>query len=247
MDAGYLVPPGVPASLERIARRNTATTVDAIAGTARPIHGELMNPSQKPVEFSVFDTETTGFNPREGARLLEIGVVRIDQEGNELARFSTLVNPGDHVDLGPTEIHAIERHHLTGAPSFAEIAGDFISVVQGSLLVAHNAPFDTKFLSNEFTLAELAWPSMPVLDTLGAARFLLPGLVNHKLATVAAALEVIFDGPAHSALADALVTSQVHAKLLKMTNNLRWPDPDAIVWPDAAPSGLARTRTSAHR
>ena len=194
------------------------------------------------LEFSVFDTETSGLSPKDGARLLEIGIVRIDIHGNELARYSSLINPGDDVDLGPTEIHGITRDDLTGAPTFSEILGDIILAVEGSLLSTHNAPFDTKFLQNEFALAGHIWPEQRVLDTLTASRKLMPSLVNHKLATVAAALDVTFDGPAHSALADAVVTAQVHAKLLAMAPNVAWPAP--TVWPSIDPSGKSHSRFS---
>jgi DNA polymerase III epsilon subunit len=192
--------------------------------------------------FSVVDTETTGFRFDKGARLLEVAVVRMDADGTIQGTFSSLVNPGDDIDLGAIDIHGITRSMLADAPTFAEIAGDFVSIVEGTLLVAHNAPFDTPFLAGELELAGYGWPAQHVLDTLGAARFLLPGLPSYKLGALAEHLGITFEGNAHAALADALVTAKLHAALLAKTENLKWPDPSAIQWPRATPSGLAKSR-----
>ena len=199
--------------------------------------------TQRP-EFAVFDTETTGLSPREGARLLEIGIIRIDADGNELARYETLVDPGRDAGLGPVDIHGITESMIAGAPSFAEIVGDIADIVRGAVLVAHNAPFDTSFLRNEFYQARLNWPKPMVYDTLAAARTLLPHLVNHKLATVAEHLGVTFAGPAHSALADARVTAGVLIALTERMNGLTWPDASSVNWPQATASGRQHTRFS---
>lgn len=193
------------------------------------------------LEFAVFDTETTGFDPNKGDRLLEIGVVRVDVSGRELARWSTLVNPGAGVPLGPTSVHGIERRHLVGAPRFAEVAGDFITVVAGAHLTAHNAVFDMKFLAAEFVHAGVVWPAPQALCTLLASRRLLD-LPSHKLGAVAAHLGVEFAGRAHSALDDAAVTAKVLSVLLGKLNLDRtvWPAP--AVWPSVLPSGAFKRR-----
>ena len=96
--------------------------------------------------FAVFDTETTGFKPEQGARILEIAVVKIDQDGSILDTWSTLLNPGIDVPLGASDIHKIEREMLHDAPTFKDIYGDLIGILSDSILVAHNAPFDISFL-----------------------------------------------------------------------------------------------------
>lgn len=194
-------------------------------------------------DFSVVDTETTGFRFDKGARLLEVAVVRISPDGAVQGTFSSLVNPGDGVDVGATDIHGITRDMIDDAPSFADIAGDFVSLVRGSFLVAHNASFDTPFLSGEMELAGHAWPAQQVYDTLGAARFLVPGLASYKLAHLAEHFGIVFPGNAHAALADAMVTAQLHAELLARTSDrVRWPDPSQVFWPEIAPTGLAKQR-----
>jgi DNA polymerase-3 subunit epsilon len=192
--------------------------------------------------FAVCDTETTGFRFDKGARLIEIAAVRMDGDGNVLDTFSSLVNPGREIELGAIDIHGITRDMLVDAPTFADIVGDFVNVVQGALLVAHNAPFDTPFIAGEMELAGHPWPTQHVLDTLGAARFLIPGLPSYKLGALADHLGIRFEGAAHAALSDALVTAKLHAMLLARTANLRWPDPSTVVWPRVAPSGLGKSR-----
>jgi len=192
--------------------------------------------------FSVVDTETTGFRFDKGARVIEIAVVRMSADGTILGTFSTLINPGNDVDLGAIEIHKITRSMISDAPTFAEITGDFISIVSNSLLVAHNAQFDMQFLEGEFDLAGYDWPVQHVLDTLRAARVLIPGLPSYKLAKLASHLGICFEGNPHAALADALVTAKLHAALLRRTENLIWPDPELITWPAVSSTGLAKNR-----
>lgn len=191
--------------------------------------------------FAVFDTETTGFKPHHGARLLEIGVVRVTADGAEQSRWGTLVHPGDNTDHGAVDIHGITPQMTADAPRFDQIVGDVIAQLDGALPVAHNAPFDTAFLAAEFSLAGIAWPDPPIADTLPAARRLVPGLTSYKLGDLAAALGIEFTGTAHTAVDDAAVTAKVLAKLLARAPTMPWPATDTT-WPAVAASGRARTR-----
>jgi DNA polymerase-3 subunit epsilon len=191
---------------------------------------------------ALLDTETTGFKPTAGDRILEIAVVRLDPSGAEVSRWSTLLDPGPDKDLGAIDIHQITREHVTGAPTFRDIAGDFIAQVRGAVITAHNAPFDIRFVKAEFERAGLTWPDPPVADTLGAARFLLPGLPSYKLGALVEHLGLEFDGEAHTALADAAVTAGLYRELLALTRSVSWPDPDRVLWPEVPVSGRTRTR-----
>jgi DNA polymerase-3 subunit epsilon len=192
--------------------------------------------------FTVFDTETTGLDPQTGARVLEIAVVRIDAFGNEIEAWSSLCNPGDGVELGATEIHGITADMLVGAPRFADIVGNFVETARGSILMAHNAPFDLGMMRNEFRLAGLAWPEQQVGDTLVAARKLIPGLRSYKLTALAEHLGIRFDGEAHTALADTRVAARVATHLLSLTPAKVWPDTSSVAWPVAVP-GKAHARS----
>lgn len=200
--------------------------------------------NRETIFFSVFDTETTGLDPKEGSRILEIGISKIDIEGNEVAKFNTLINPGETVDIGPTDIHGVTREMLNGAPSFQEILGDLCSIFKDSILVAHNAPFDTKFLISEFYKSRTNWPKPVIVDTLAPSRFILPGLPNHKLGTLAENFNINFTGPAHSAYADAFVTGKVFVELNKMVNRTSevWPDATKAIWPELPSTGKNKIR-----
>ena len=96
---------------------------------------------------TVFDVETTGFSNND--RIIEIATVSLDTtSGNITDRFNTLINPERNV--GPTEVHGIKRGMVESAPTFAEIAHAIAQKIDGSILIAHNLPFDARMLKNEF-------------------------------------------------------------------------------------------------
>jgi DNA polymerase-3 subunit epsilon len=98
--------------------------------------------------FAVVDIETTGLDPHRGHRIIEIAVVHV--EANLVAGnvWDTLVNP-DH-NIGPSEVHGLHLYDVEGAPRFAEIAGAVLDLLEGRILVAHNARFDVGFLAAEY-------------------------------------------------------------------------------------------------
>ncbi|MGE4617850.1 MAG: exonuclease domain-containing protein, partial [Gammaproteobacteria bacterium] len=98
----------------------------------------------------VLDTETTGLEPSQGHRIIEIGCVEIVNRRISNTHFQRYMNPGREIDAGATEVHGITLEDLRKKPAFAEIATDFIEFVQGAELVIHNAPFDLGFINAEF-------------------------------------------------------------------------------------------------
>jgi DNA polymerase-3 subunit epsilon len=96
----------------------------------------------------VLDVETTGLDPHRGHRVIEIAVVHVDAEFAAGDVWDTLVNP-DH-NIGPSEVHGLRLYDVGGAPRFAEIAGDVLDLLEGRILVAHNARFDNGFLTAEY-------------------------------------------------------------------------------------------------
>lgn len=114
-------------------------------------------------DFATIDFETTGL--RAGLdRVLEIGVVRTDPNGNTLAEYSTLVNPAR--DVGPTSIHGITASSVLGAPRFEEILPDLVDLLNGAVLVAHNAKFDVRFLRMELERSNCEFQEIDPLCTL---------------------------------------------------------------------------------
>jgi len=130
----------------------------------------------------VLDTETTGLNPQEGHRIIEIGCVELLNRRLTGKRFHVYINPERIIDAGAIEVHGITNEFLQDKPRFAEVAQDFIAFIRGAELIIHNAPFDVGFINHEFSLwgnnsATVADYSQ-VFDTLSYARKKHPGQRN---------------------------------------------------------------------
>ncbi len=162
-------------------------------------------------DFAIFDVETTGLNPAYGHRVCEVACLRL-RDGNDLGRFEALVDPGRRISPGAFAVNQITSEMLAGAPPFAEVAAPLLALMEGAVLVAHNAPFDLGFLAMELEIARLSAPEGPVVDTLTLARrtYRFP---RNGLQAVAAALAVEV-GTAHRALGDVLTTAQVLERIL---------------------------------
>lgn len=128
----------------------------------------------------VLDTETTGVNPTEGHRVLEIGAVEIVHQVLTGRVFHQLINPERHVPDDAVRVHGHTTAALRDKPTFADIVDDFLSFVGESPLVLHNAEFDVSFVNAE--LARLGRKPIgmeSVVDTLALARKKHPGLPNN--------------------------------------------------------------------
>ena len=171
---------------------------------------DLMKAAFDEASFACFDFETTGFSPKRD-RVIEVAVVTVTQ-GTVGSSWTSLINPGDDVELGATHIHGIKRDWIRSAPSFAEIAGTLFSLLDGKVLVAHNANFDLGFLRSEMSRAELLPKGtlFPHWDTMKAADFAPSLPASRKLIDVAAAFGVEITN-AHQALDDALAVAEIVA------------------------------------
>lgn len=130
----------------------------------------------------VLDTETTGLEPREGHRIIEIGCVEVVNRRLTGNRYHVYLQPDREIDEGAVEVHGITNEFLADKPRFVDVAQDFLDFIRGGELVIHNAAFDVGFIDHE--LAQLDpvpgrvadWCG--VLDTLQLARELHPGQKN---------------------------------------------------------------------
>ncbi|NIP88143.1 MAG: DNA polymerase III subunit epsilon [Gammaproteobacteria bacterium] len=130
----------------------------------------------------VLDTETTGLDPEQGHRVIEIGCVELMQRRQTGNHFHQYVNPEREIDEAAFEVHGISQQFLADKPRFGDIAGDFIEFVRGAELIIHNAAFDTAFLNHELRRIAMDFGEIEefceVLDTLALARRLHPGQHN---------------------------------------------------------------------
>ncbi len=161
--------------------------------------------------FAIFDVETTGLSPAYGHRICEVGCLRV-RNGVELARFESLVDPRRPISPGAFRVNRITAEMLQGAPTFEQVAGPLLNVLEDAVLVAHNAPFDLGFLAAEFEIARLPLPENPVIDTLTLTRRAY-SLARNSLSAVVAALGVKVS-PTHRALSDVQATCGVLERIL---------------------------------
>jgi len=131
----------------------------------------------------IVDTETTGLEPKEGHRIIEIGALELVERQLTGRRFHAYLNPDRDIEAGALEVHGINEEFLHDKPRFAEIVDEFIDFVSGAELLIHNAPFDIGFIDNELALAGHDPASITrvagVLDTLELAKELHPGQRNN--------------------------------------------------------------------
>ncbi len=130
--------------------------------------------------FVAFDTETTGFNPKND-RLIEIGAVKFRGDGKVLAVTNWLVNPHRDIPFRAVKVHGITTPMLENAPDFKEIFPAFISFCNGAIPLAHNARFDVDFLKAEIKRANLDAPPLPVFDTLPLFKIWFPYAFSYSI------------------------------------------------------------------
>jgi DNA polymerase-3 subunit epsilon len=131
----------------------------------------------------ILDTETTGLEPSQGHRIIEIGAVEMINRRLTGNRFHQYLNPEREIDAGAIEVHGITNEMLADKPKFVDVAEDFLAFVNGAELIIHNAPFDTGFINHELGLVGRASTAKiedlcSVLDTLKMARRMHPGQKN---------------------------------------------------------------------
>ena len=130
----------------------------------------------------VLDTETTGLEPKQGHRIIEIGALELVDRQLTGRQFHVYINPEREIDQGALEVHGITAEFLRDKPRFAEISDDLMTFVDGAELVIHNAKFDIGFIDNELLITGHQFSSITavasVLDTLDLARDLHPGQRN---------------------------------------------------------------------
>lgn len=163
----------------------------------------------------VMDTETTGFEPAEGHRIVEIGGVELFNHMPTGRTYHQYINPERNMPPEAFAVHGLSEDFLKGFPVFAEIADSFLEFIEGSRLVIHNASFDMRFLN-----AELGWAGRPALaetiaiDTLAIARRRFPGSPA-SLDALCRRFGVDNSGrEKHGALLDSEILAEVYLELI---------------------------------
>lgn len=169
----------------------------------------------------VLDTETTGLEPKDGHRIIEIGCVEVVNRQLTGKRYHQYIHPERNIDEGAFAVHGISSEFLQDKPRFREIYPAFLEFVQGAELIIHNAPFDVGFLNHEFALlatnAAKTAAGIDVVcsitDSLQLARSLHPGQKN-SLDALCKRYEVDnTHRDLHGALLDAEILAEVYLKM----------------------------------
>ncbi|QFJ55518.1 PolC-type DNA polymerase III [Pseudobutyrivibrio xylanivorans] len=156
-------------------------------------------------QYVVFDIETTGVNPRT-SKIIEIGAVKI-KDGEVIDKFSEFINPQVPISYKTTELTSITDDMVIGAPTIDVILPKFMDFCKDSILVAHNAIFDTAFIKHNCHLLGLEYDFTHV-DTMEVARYLHPNNARFNLDAVCK-MENVVNEHHHRAIADAEVTAKI--------------------------------------
>ena len=130
----------------------------------------------------VLDTETTGLDPKQGHRIVELAAIELNNRKVSERRFHRYLNPEREIDAGAAQVHGLTLERLQNEPKFSEIAPALLEFISGAELIIHNAPFDIGFLNAELARAELPLLHVvcpPPIDTLKLAKELHPGKKNN--------------------------------------------------------------------
>ena len=200
-------------ALQTLGRDSRPEFYDFDLFAARELSPELAERPLAALAYTVFDTETTGLEPSAGDEILQIGATRI--VAGKLRRqecFDQLVDPGRRIPAAGIPIHGITQDMVAGQPTIDRVLPALHAFAADSVLVAHNAAFDMRFLQLKEAATGVRF-EQPVLDTLLLSAVLHPNQDSHRLEAIAERLGVTVLGR-HTALGDAMVTAEVFLKLL---------------------------------
>jgi len=194
----------------------TRTVVYDFDLMGRERHASLADARLDALDYVVFDTETTGLLPQQGDEIVQIAAIRIVNgrivEGEV---FDTLVNPGRAIPAASTAVHGITDAMVVDAPDVSEALRRFHNFAQGSVLIAHNAPFDLQFLRRREEALGLRFDH-PVLDTVLLSAVMFGQHEVHSLDALAHRMGVTIPEEArHTALGDTIATAEVFTRLMR--------------------------------
>jgi DNA polymerase-3 subunit epsilon len=168
----------------------------------------------------VLDTETTGLDPRQGHRIIEVAAIELHGRKVSERSFHRYINPEREIDEGAAAVHGLTLDRLQDEPKFAEVAPALLEFIAGSELIIHNAPFDIGFLNAELALAGLPMLTNPVIDTLKVAKELHPGKKNNLNALCDRYMVDNSHRTLHGALLDTELLAEVYLGMTRGQESL---------------------------
>jgi len=191
------------------------------------------------VDFTVLDLETTGLDPRRGHRIIEIGAVRWGPKGEQI--FASLVDPQRPIPPAARTIHGISDDMVSGASTIDKVLPRFLEFLGDSVVVAHNAPFDLRFLAYALEECGSRPPANPVLDSVRLARRLFPHLDGYSLSFLRRVFDLDIEEE-HRALADAKATASVFRRCLARAHQEGIRSVEGLVECQGGPIGFPEPR-----
>lgn len=203
-----------------VARPERAAAVAADGGPrapatpALPVEEDGNDVALGELRFAVVDVETTGTSPSLSDRVTEIAIVHVDR-GTVTECYETLVNPGRAIPTAIVALTQITEEMVRSAPPFPQVAGEVVGRLRERIFVAHNAPFDWRFVSHEVRRSAGVDLRGEALCTVRLSRALLPHLPRRSLDAVTHYFGIDI-GARHRAAGDALATAHVLLRLLQL-------------------------------
>lgn len=162
----------------------------------------------------VLDTETTGFDPKTGDRMIEVGCIEIEDLLPTGRMFHRLINPERLIPADAIRVHGITDDKVRDAPKFADIVDDLIAFIGDAPMIAHNAAFDRNFIDHEFGRCGRAlYEEGRWIDTLKLAQTRFPGMANSLDALCKRYKISLVERSLHGALIDARLLAEVYLEL----------------------------------
>jgi DNA polymerase III subunit epsilon len=171
----------------------------------------------------IIDTETTGLDPKQGHRIIEVAALEVIDRRATGRTVHFRVDPEREIDAGATEVHGMTWEDLKGRPRFRDIAAEFADFARGAQWIIHNAPFDVGFLDAELQLAgrgRCADIYATLVDTLALAREMFPGKRNSLDALCERFGIDNAHRSAHGALLDAQLLAEVYLAMTRGQESL---------------------------
>jgi DNA polymerase-3 subunit epsilon len=166
----------------------------------------------------LLDTETTGLDPRQGHRIIEIAAVEVVNRRLSGRHLHFRLDPDRDIDAAASVVHGMTRDDLRGKPRFADIAGEFVDFARGAEWIIHNAPFDVAFFDAEFDLCGMPKSASVygnLIDTLALARDSFPGKRNNLDALCERFGVSNAQRTLHGALLDAQLLAEVYLAMTR--------------------------------
>ena len=184
----------------------------------------MLTEESKPQRLVVLDTETTGIDPKQGHRIVEIGCVELIDRKFTGRTYHAYINPQYHMEQEVINIHGLSNEFLADKPLFNQVADEFIEFIKGAELIIHNAKFDVGFMDHEFAMTRRGLPMTndicSVTDTLKTSRDVLGGPKTLDFLAKHYGVEKLVDRTYHGALIDAQLLAYVYVEMTRFQNTL---------------------------